>query len=184
MNVNQLPLARLAPRALLRTLLPLLVMVLLVVTWVVFFLWGVLTTESLRTQWHLIAPPLPRSWPMRLNSFFEAGVGVYIPALLLLVISQGIFFYRMPRTRGRLAVPLEFVLTTFLLVVTHLLIFSLFDFFNPLILYFSMGIRVVVTLVMLVGLFWLQWSGLLWRYLKFNLKKQLLSYLRAENYSQ
>jgi hypothetical protein len=184
MNVNQLPLVRLAPRALLRALLPLLVMVLLVVIWVVFFLWGVLMSESLRTQWYLIDPPLPGTWQMQLNNFFETGIGVYIPALLLLIISQVIFFYRMPRTRGRLAVPLEFVLTTFLLVVLHLLFFNLFDFFTPALRYLAIGIRVILTLVMLSCLFWLQWSGLLWRYLKFNLKKQLLACLRSGDYHE
>ncbi len=184
MNVNQLPLIRLAPRAFLRTLLPLFVMVLLVVMWVIFFLWGLLVSESLRSQWYLIAPPLPGTWKMQLKSFFEAGIGVYTPALLLLLISQVIFFYRMPRTRGRLAVPLEFVLTTFLLVVLHLLIFNLFEFFTPPLHYLAIGIRLAFTLVMLVGLFWLQWSGLLWRYLKFNLKKQLLAYLNSGDYTQ
>lgn len=172
MNIIHPPFTRLDSRHLVRTFLTLTVMVLLVAVWIALFLWGLLITRNVLVPLGFFSLP----WlgeQIHLGTFFGMGIGAYAPAFLLLFLSQLFFFYRMPRTQRRVAVPLEFVLITFLFITAHLFLFYMLNLLPAGGVGLSPSTNLMLTLVMLVLFFWLQAAGVIGRYLRRNLKKSL-----------
>jgi hypothetical protein len=91
------------------------------------------------------------TWQLKIDGLGESAITPYLPALALLLISQAFYFYRIPRTHRRFTVTWEFVATTFLFILTHLCLWRIV---------ISGPLNLVITLLMLCGLFWLQWVGL------------------------
>lgn len=173
MNIIHPPFTRLDSRHLVRTLLTLAVMLLLMAVWIALFLWGLLVTENILARLGIISLAWLGPWQLHVGNLFARGIGSYTPAFLLLFLSQLFFFYRMPRTQRRVAVPLEFVLTTFLFISVHLLFFLLVNVLTPGHVGLPPLADLGLTLLMLGVFFWLQGSGLVGRYLRKNMKKSL-----------
>ena len=112
-----------APSALHALTHPLLILgqiLLLIVTWSIFFFWALWTTESLFLPW-VVASTGGQGF---LNHFFVAGIGVYLLAFVLVVISVMLFFYRMPRAQEKVSVSLEFTLTILGFMGIHLFVIN------------------------------------------------------------
>lgn len=160
-------------------------MLLMVIVWSAFFMWGVTVTQNWLASLQVpLANLAVDPWQATLAHFFEYDTSVFVPAALLVFVSLAIFFYRLPRVRGRLSVPIEFALTTLLFVGANFAVMQLLQFLAALLVTFSTGagaapvdtasstdvvlteLSIVITLAMLAYLYWLQWSGrllLMWR---------------------
>jgi len=156
--------------------------VLLIVIWSVFFLWAVVVTEHLFVPWITTVGREQQSFV----DFISSWVGASLLALILVMISLTLFFYRMPRARNKMSVPFEFGLTTLLFVVVHLIAVGLGSFLFPAWLplelwaplerllstapgvasHFYQAPALAITALMLAGLFWLQGSERMWRYIR------------------
>ncbi|MCX6049941.1 MAG: hypothetical protein NT075_32995 [Chloroflexi bacterium] len=113
-----------APSALHTLTHPLLILgqiLLLIVTWSIFFLWSLLMAESLFFPWIVVLT----GGEGFLANFFVAGIGLYLLAFSLVVISVMLFFYRMPRAQEKISVSLEFTLTLLVFMGIHLFVISL-----------------------------------------------------------
>jgi hypothetical protein len=149
--------------------------------WYALFLWGVVTTQEWLAWWETGRVEPAMAWQTVLANLLQTSSGVYVPAFALVLISMALFFYRIPRVEGRLSVSLEFAITTVLFVTINLLTMQLLRQlarlaanigpdalptadFDP--IHFIGELGLAVTILMLIGLFWLQWSGVLraaWR---------------------
>jgi hypothetical protein len=156
--------------------------VLLIVIWSVFFLWAVVVTEHLFVPWITTVGREQQSFV----DFISSWVGASLLALILVMISLTLFFYRMPRARNKMSVPFEFGLTTLLFVIVHLIAVGLgsllfqswlpLDLWTPLAQvlsavpgvasHFYQAPALVITALMLAGLFWLQGSEGIWQYVR------------------
>lgn len=152
--------------------------------WYLLFVWGLLMTESWLVGWNA-DPASSTSWQAALASFLQSDVGLYLPASGLVLLSIALFFYRTPRAQGRLYVPIEFGWTTLLFLSINQLLFrilhALAEFApllepatgnsNPLVVtseptMLLIELGWVISVLMLIMLFWLQGSGALhstWR---------------------
>jgi hypothetical protein len=187
MELNQIP-STLPLRSVMRSVLTLASMLLLGIVWCMFFLWGIAVTENWvshsSTQ---LARWRPDSWQFTLHTVLAARYGSYLPASLLLLTNLLLLFYRLPRVRGRLTVPLEFAVITCLFMLGHGIIYLLLQpsgagwvaaqpFSDSItgdvqrVLYHNLAeIQLFTTLTMLTALFWFQASGrarYYWRHLR------------------
>lgn len=162
MNLNHLHLARLATRTVSGTLLTLVTLTLLAMVWISFFLWGVRFTEELMAQMGIISPLIFKvgKWQMNGDALSGLEIAPYLPALAMLLISQLLYFYRIPRTHRRLTVTWEFVATTFLFIISHLCLWALFELISLWGVILAPELNLALTSLLLGGLFWLQWFGL------------------------
>lgn len=158
-------------------------MLLLMLVWAIFFLWALLATERLLIPW--IGTSMAGQG--FLNQFFTSFIGAYLPAFVVVLISLMLFFYRMPRSREKVSVPLEFALTIMLFIAVQLFVigfalpwamdclptvaslsfeqllpFNLLPFQTCL----SPGSGLIFTGLALLVLFWLQGSERLWQPLR------------------
>lgn len=158
--------------------------VLMCAVWSAFFLWALLLTEYMLTILDAAtALATPETWQYSVKQTLKAGVGPYLPAIVLLLTSLLIFFYRVPRVRGRLTIPLEFAVTTLLFIAINLaILFGLHILALPLqpdnaqastpstdVSIATVQLGAAITIGMLAMLFWLQGAGSLrrfWRQLR------------------
>jgi hypothetical protein len=149
------------------------------VVWSAFFLWGVLMTEYTLSALDAVAVFVtPGTWQYDIKHKLEAGMALYLPAIVLLLASLLLFFYRVPRVRGRLTIPLEFAVTTLLFITIQWTI--LYGLYRVALLVQGAGAQAsapspafalgaAITIAMLAMLFWLQGAGSLrrcWRRLQ------------------
>lgn len=162
MKFEYLYLTRLVIRAMSSALLTLVTLALLLAVWASFFLWGVHFTEKFMTQVGIISPLLFKIGRWQLGSQALGGTEIipYLAALSIVLISQLLYFYRIPRTHHRLTTTWEFVITTFLFISSHLCLWNLFKLLSLSQIEISPELNLAVTLLMLNGLFWLQGFGL------------------------
>lgn len=133
-------------------------MLLLGAIWYTLFIWGVRLTE----QWLTWSAQTARTQPAWLFPLHHVPTtwSSYLPAWLLVLINQALFFYRVPRVRQRLTVPVEFALTTLSFVGIQLLLLQLLQDLAPTLPWFQEGV-LLLTLLLLILLFWIQGSGAL-----------------------
>jgi hypothetical protein len=153
--------------------------VLMCTVWFAFFLWAVFLTQyTLSLLDAAAAFATPGTWQYSIKHKLETGVGPYLPAICLLLTSLLIFFYRVPRVRGPLTIPLEFAVTTVLFIVINLA--TLFGVHivalaapaanaqpgapSSGLSMASVELGAAITIGMLALLFWLQGAGALRRY--------------------
>jgi hypothetical protein len=152
--------------------------------WLAFFLWAVLLTKYMLVTLDTVAPfTAPGTWQYVIKHRLEADAVLYLPAIILLLTSLLIFFYRVPRVRGRLTIPLEFAVTTLLFIAINLAtLFALHRLTLPVqAAYVEAGasgldvsmaafeLSAAITVGMLAVLFWAQGVGSLrsyWRRLR------------------
>ncbi len=171
--------------------------ILLIVIWSVFFLWAMVVTEYLFVPWIAIVGREQQTFV----KFASSWVGAALLALILVMISLTLFFYRMPRARNKMSVPFEFGLTTLLFVVVHLIVVGLgsllFQAWLPLDLWaplermlnampsvasrFYQASGLTITALMLAGLFWLQGSERIWRGVRWAWQRIVMTVSKALN---
>jgi hypothetical protein len=154
-------------------------MLLLGGVWCTLFLWGLVLTERW-LSWRAMQSAPPAGWQAGLATTLQQGAFLYLPACAPVLISLALFFYRAPRVRGPLVLPLEFAVTTLCFVGINLLSLELLHYLaqvtwmmpprtappidwgvEPAVMLAEVGFA--LTLVMLGGLFWLQASGQFWQ---------------------
>ncbi len=167
-----------------QTLLTLGQILLLILVWSIFFLWAVLATESLLMPWAATLSGGHSFW----RKIFSFTIGAYLPAFGLVMLSITLFFYRMPRSPEKISVPVEFVLAILLFIAAQVMLVGFVlpwtghclpiststmmeQMFNTDDLMVAQtcahpGSGVLVTSLLLIGLFWLQSSNRPWQYLR------------------
>lgn len=162
MKLDHLYLTRLVLRTIPGALLTTVPLALLLAVWVSFFLWGVHFTEEFMTQAGAISPLLFKlgAWQLSSQVGEETEIIPYLSALAIVLFSQLLYFYRIPRTHHRLTTTWEFVGTTFLFIVSHLCLWNLLELLLSAQMEISPELYLAITLLMLNGLFWLQGIGL------------------------
>lgn len=153
--------------------------ILLVGVWYLLFVWGLVMTEGWLAHWD--ATPNPAAtWQVGVAAFLHNGIGLYMPASGLVLISLALFFYRTPRSTGRLYVPVEFAWSTLLFLSINQLLFRILHGLaasapmvgpeaeildtaamarGPATLFAELGWG--ISILMLLALFWIQGSGVL-----------------------
>ena len=153
--------------------------ILLVGVWYLLFVWGLVMTEGWLARWD--ATPNPAAtWQVGVAAFLHNGIGLYMPASGLVLISLALFFYRTPRSTGRLYVPVEFAWSTLLFLSINQLLFRILHGLaasapmvgpeaemldvaamgrEPATLFTELGWG--ISILMLLALFWMQGSGVL-----------------------
>jgi len=195
MEINHVPTFGIAT-SVRRTLLKLATLIVLGASWLAFFLWALLLTEEGVRYWRIQAEQEPvGQWFSLFLAFIGTPIGSYAPATALLLISLTLYFYRAPRVRGALKLPLEFATSIVLFLGLHLLLFCVLSVPTELrwITSFTNGgsasePSLVLTLpgLLLTGLllellYWCQGSGRLrtyWRTLRRALHGVLLHFPR------
>jgi hypothetical protein len=176
MELNHLP-STLPLRSVMRSVLTLASMLLLGIVWSLFFLWGIAVTEHwvIQSGAQVVTWPAA-SWPLVLRTILATEYGRYLPASLLLLTNLALLFYRVPRARGPLTVPLEFAVITCMFMLGHGIIYLLLEPLSGWMaspsLEDSIGgdvqralyghwptIQLFMIVTMLAGLFWFQASG-------------------------
>lgn len=153
--------------------------ILLVGVWYLLFVWGLVMTEGWLARWDATPNP-PASWQAGVAAFLHNGIGLYMPASGLVLISLALFFYRTPRSAGRLYVPVEFAWSTLLFLSINQLLFRILHGLaasapmvgpeaemldvaamgrEPATLFTELGWG--ISILMLLALFWMQGSGVL-----------------------
>jgi hypothetical protein len=187
MGVIQLQAAP-AVRSRWRDILTLGSMFILGAVWSLFFLWVFALTESWLAQWQSQTEDFaPANWQVIAQTFLASETGIYLPAMILLLTSLVLFFYRVPRVRMRLTVPIEFAATTLIFLVANFGVLYLLHMLIIPALAASTSLQptalpvieldILVTLFMLAVLFWLQGSGRLrwyWRKVRRMVRQPLL----------
>jgi len=168
-------------RALHRELLTLGAMALLGLVWLALFLWATAVTESGLIRWGGEAlQTMETGWQQTILTFLASDSGIFVPGALLFLISLALYFYRVPRAQGPLAVPLEFAASTMIfLLIDVAVIYGLYLLLErPLLAEVVTDLGrsqlaakpyltepgLFLTVVMLLGLFWLQATGRVRRY--------------------
>lgn len=73
----------------------------LIFSWYACYMWLMLMTEGWGAHWDTapIRPPIG-DWQRTINDFFEAGIGMYLPAAILLATSGLLYIFTLARTRA------------------------------------------------------------------------------------
>ena len=100
--------------------------ILLIGTWYLLFLWLMAMTESWLVPWDTwgepVRPPVGTS-ARTVNDFFESGFGSYLPALIIIVTSLGLFTAKAAFLKTQRALlPWLFAVSNFIFVLSSLVV--------------------------------------------------------------
>ncbi|MCK4450681.1 MAG: hypothetical protein KAX26_08830 [Anaerolineae bacterium] len=143
---------------------------LLLATWYILYIWVAAMTEGWLVPWDTVPgrPPVG-DWQRTVNDFFETRPGAVLPAAIVIGISALLFLIRVVRERNKTFLPLGFAATNLLFSIADTIlvipVHRLPDLWLPKprpvldVGYHRTWPAIAVTTILLLVLFWAQWTG-------------------------